>query len=102
MAEAVTFSTRAPARKAGRYTLAEARTVPCGDMERVGVGVDRKGEQALVYESGHSQAGLPMHAAATAIASGKVIPLDALVSALKETGKLDQVSKLIEKAQVGA
>jgi hypothetical protein len=96
----VQFTTHAPARKAGRYTLSESRTVPCGDMERVSVGVDRAGEQALVFESGRSQAGIPLHAVATAIASGKVIPLDALASALKETGQLDKLAKAVEK--VGA
>lgn len=92
---AVEFTTRAPARKAGRYSLSESRTVECGDMERVGVGTDRKGEQALVYASGHAQSGIPMHAIATAIASGKVIPLDALASALRETGQLDKFVKAV-------
>jgi hypothetical protein len=96
----VQFSTRAPARKAGRFTLVDARTVECGRHESVGVGVDRKGDQALVYESGQAQSGIPMHAVATAIAAGKVIPLAALAGALKETGQLDKLSKEIEK--VGA
>jgi hypothetical protein len=96
----VQFSTRAPARKAGRFTLVDARTVECGRHESVGVGVDRKGDQALVYESGQAQSGIPMHAVATAIAAGKVIPIPALVGALKETGQLDKLTKEIEK--VGA
>lgn len=96
----VDFSTRAPAKRAGRFTLVDARTVECGRHESIGVGIDRKGDQALVYESGQSQSGIPMHAAATAIASGKVIPVDALVSALKETGHLDKLLKAAEK--VGA
>jgi hypothetical protein len=96
----VQFSTRAPARKAGRFTLVDARTVECGRHESVGVGIDRKGDQALVYESGQAQSGIPMHAVATAIAAGKVIPLSALAGALKETGQLDKLSKEIEK--VGA
>lgn len=99
--ETVAFTTRAPARKQGRYTLSESRTVECGKHESVGVGADRKGEQALVYQSGQAQSGIPMHAVATAIASGKVIPLDALASALGETGKLDAFVKAAGKA-VGA
>lgn len=98
MADQVTFSTKTPARKQGRFTLSSARIVPCGDMERVGWGADRKGDQALVYESGQSQSGIPSHAVATAVASGKVIPLDLLVSAFAETGQLAKLVQQIEKA----
>lgn len=94
----VQFSTRAPARKAGRFTLVDARTVECGRHESVGVGLDRKGDQALVYESGQAQSGIPMHAVATAIAAGKVIPLASIVAACRETGTLDKLAKEIEKA----
>lgn len=93
MADEITFSTRAPERRAGRYTL--AASVDTGDGGRVAVGVDKRGESALVYEIGHTQQGLPMHAAATAIASGKVIPVKALVAAFKETGTLDALKKAL-------
>jgi hypothetical protein len=66
-------------------------------MERVGVGADRKGEHALVFQSGQAQSGIPLHAVATAVASGKVIPVDALASALKETGQAAELVKLLSK-----
>lgn len=98
--QAVTFSTRAPERRAGRYQLAS--TVDTGDGGRVGVGVDKRGDSALVYEIGHTQQGIPTHAAATAIASGKVVPVTALIGAFRETGQLDKLVKEIEKAQAPA
>lgn len=96
----VTFDTRAPERRAGRYTLANA--VPTDDGGRVAVGVDKRGESALVHELGHSQAGCPMHAVATAITSGKVIPLDAIARAFVAQGKAPALKKAIEKVEQGA
>lgn len=95
--EKITFTVNAPERKQGRYTLSDSRTVECGDMERVGVGADRQGAHSLVYQSGQAQSGIPLHAVATAVASGKVIPLDALAGALKETGQLGKLAQEIEK-----
>lgn len=93
--DAIKFTTQAPERKAGRFTLASA--VPTADGGRVGVGVDRQGGQSLVYEIGHAQAGTPMHAVATAVVGG-IIPLDALVSAFKAAGSLDALAASVKKA----
>lgn len=94
---AVKFTTAAPEKRAGRYTLGQ--TVDTTDGGRVGVGVDKRGETALVYEIGHGQSGVPMHAVASAVASGKVIPLAAIVSAFRETGKLDSLAREIAKSK---
>jgi hypothetical protein len=98
----VTFSPSAPARKASRYTLgahvALGRADDGTDNGRVGIGSDKNGT-SLVYEIGHAQTGVPLFAVATAIASGKVIPMDALVGAFVTTGTLSQLAKAVEKAQ---
>lgn len=103
----VNFSTKAPSRKAGRYSIDTTRSIPTGDMERVSVGSARNGqedEHFIVFESGRAQQGIPTYAIALAVASGKVIPLDAQVKALVETGQLAQFEKAVEKARkaVGA
>lgn len=95
--ETPAFTTAPPARRAGRFTLGQ--TVATGDGGRVGVGVDKNANAALVYELGHGQQGIPLHAAATALASGKVITPAAVVAAYRETGKLAALKAAITKAE---
>lgn len=99
----VDFSPVAPERRAGRFALDSARTMECADMERVGYGVERNARpgvpprRALVFESGQTQAAIPVHAVSTAVASGKVIPLDALAAALHVFGNVADMRKALDK-----
>lgn len=95
----VTLSVKAPERKPGRYTVAVA--VPTTDGGRVGVGVDKTGAPALVFEVGYSQTGIPMHAVASALV-GEAIPVAVLVQCFREsdtTGKnLKRLAAEVAKA----
>ena|SRR5436190_12245891 len=95
------FTTNGRAAKRGRYVIADSTSVDIQPGERVGVGVmpGKENTDALVHEFGAAQAALPLYAVATAIASGKTIPVNALVGAFKETGKLDALAKAVAKAQ---
>lgn len=94
----------APAKR-GRFTLAPDCTVTAESRDgvaiaRVGYGIPRNERDApsLVYERGDAQSAIPTGAVAIAVASGKVIPMDALVQAFKDSGTLDKLVKAVEKA----
>lgn len=101
MSNVVDFSPNAGTRKSGRFDIDHKRVVSCREedgmaVERIGYGSDKDGP-ALVWLNGRSQVGIPTYAVSTAIASGKVIPFDALVAALVATGQLDNMKKAIAK-----
>lgn len=94
------FTINGAAKSSGRFTLDTARTITVPGTEtgeRVGVGADRKGEESLVYAQGAAQSGMPLYAVALAIATGKVIPLDALAAAMLESGKVDHLRRALDK-----
>jgi hypothetical protein len=91
----VTFSVNA-ARKAKMSRFNIGDTTPTAEPGgRVGIGVDKDGENFLVHQVGRSQESIILHAVATAVASGKIIPLAALVSALVETGQIGNMEKAL-------
>lgn len=93
------FTTHGRASKRGRYVISERNSLDIQPGERVGVGIiPGKDDSALVHEFGANQSAVPLYAVASAVASGKVIPLDALCAAFKETGQLDALAKAVEKA----
>ena len=92
----VLFSTKAVTRKAGRFTLGES-TSATAEGGRVGVGADRNGAAFLVHEIGRQTEAIALHAVAVAVADG-VIPVDAIVAAFRETGKLPALVKAVTAA----
>ncbi len=93
------FTTQGSASKRGRYVIAPDASVIIGkpeNGERVGVGVvPGKDGDALVHEHGPAQTAVPLYAVASAIASGKVIPAQALIGAFVETGQLPALRKAL-------
>lgn len=92
----VTFSVKTRPARSSRYTLTNPRETAEGG--RVGVGVDAKGNAYLVHEIGRATEAVSLGAVATAIAGG-AIPVDAIVSAFKETGALDALKAEVAKAK---
>jgi hypothetical protein len=95
----VTFTTNGRAAKRGRFVIADRASVDIQPGERVGVGIipGKDGSDSLVHEYGPTQTAVPLYSVAQAVASGKVIPLPALVRAFAETGQLGALAKAIEK-----
>lgn len=95
-----TFTTRGRASSRGRYVISERARVDVQPGETVGAGVipGKENSDALVHQYGATQTAVPMYAVATAVASGKVIPVAALVAAFKETGQLAKLKKAVEEA----
>lgn len=85
-----------PAAGNGRYSLGTG--VPT-EEGTVAVGVDRNSRAFLVHTVGRTSENIALHAVASAIGGGKVIAFADLVAAVQECGKLDDLSKAIEKAQ---
>lgn len=91
--------------KPSRYTpasdaVATTRTLSDGTVVagRVLTGTDRDGEHFLVHTvAGGRESSLPLYAVATAVASGKVIPPDAVAAAFAETGKLKALKAAVDK-----
>lgn len=99
------LSVKAPTRKAGRYSLGQAQTVTDGAgvvIGRVGVGTDRNGASALVFESGQTQTGIPLYAVSQALAGGKVFEAVEIVGAFDESGRLDKLAAAVAKATPAA
>lgn len=66
---------------------------------RAWIGKDRAGDLHLVHSiAGGADQSAALYAVATAIAGGKVIPPDALVSAFVETGKLAALKRAVDAA----
>lgn len=64
---------------------------------RVYVGKDRNARIFLVHAVAGAETAIPSHAAATAVASGKVFNADAVAAAFAETGKLKQLAAAVKK-----
>lgn len=97
----VTFTTQGRASKRGRYVIAESASVALGAPgERTGVGTipGKDGSDALVHEHGATQTAVPLYAVAAAVASGKVIPVAAVVAAFRETDQLAHLKREVLKA----
>lgn len=62
------------------------------------VGTDRNGAPFLVHSVNGTDQSIALHAVATAIAGGKVIPPAALVAAFEETGKLAALKRAVDAA----
>lgn len=99
----IDFTVEGRATKRGRYLVAPDTRLQIGASESpefVGVGVLAGKENpapALVHEHGPTQSFVPLYAVAQAIASTKVIPPDALVSAFVQTGSLAALKSAITK-----
>lgn len=94
------FSTQAakPNTGNGRYTLSK-ESAPTAEGGTVAIGVDRKESAHLVHTVGRATEAIALHAVATAVATGKVIPFSDLVAAVKEAGNLDKLAQAVTKAQ---
>jgi hypothetical protein len=99
MSQSVMFSTKTVRARKTRYTLADASLVTA-EGGRVGVGRDQQGEDYLVHTDipGRQPEAMSLGAVATAVAGGAV-PVDALVGAFIETGKLPSLKNAIAKAE---
>lgn len=95
----VVFTTQGRAHKRGRFVIAERNAQDIQPGERVGVGIipGKDASDSLVHEFGATQTAVPLYAVAVAVASGKVIPLDALTRAFAESGTLDALDAAIKK-----
>lgn len=65
---------------------------------RAYVGTDRNGNPFLVHTVNGAETAVALHAVATAVASGKVIPPAAVVGAYAETGALPKLAKAVADA----
>lgn len=86
-----------PASGNGRYSLG-ADTSPTSEGT-VAVGVDRNSRSFLVHTVGRTSETIALHAVASAIGGGKVIPYADLVAAVAECGGLDKLAQAVQKAQ---
>lgn len=95
---AILFSTKSqvPGR-VSRYTLADGAQ-PTAEGGTVGVGVDRNGAPFLVHKIGRTEEAIPLAAVATAVACG-AIPVEAIVGAFREEGKLKGLADAVKAAQ---
>lgn len=93
------FTTQGQASKRGRCVIAPDASVIIGkpeNGERVGTGViPGKDGDYLVHEHGPAQTSVPLYSVATAVASGKVIPFDALVGAIAECKQVPALKKAL-------
>lgn len=96
------FTTQGRAAVKSRYTLAPDARVQIaradGQVEIIASAVlPASGEDYLVHQFGAAQTALPMYAIATALTSGKVVPVADLVSAFASENKLASLKAAIEK-----
>lgn len=100
------FSTHATATaKASRFAATDGAHVPTtlvrDDGEsvtgRAWIGRDRATLAHLVHTVNGGETALPLYAVATAVASGKLIPVDAIAAAFAETGKLAALKRAVDK-----
>lgn len=64
----------------------------------VAVGVDRNEHEFLVHTVGRQTEAIALHAVATAIGNGRVIPVEDIVSVVTECGNLPKLAAAVEKA----
>lgn len=100
-APAGTFSTRGTVQgRAKRYSVNAQLAVTLTDadgnpsLSRIGYGT-RDTVPFLVLEDGSAQTGIPMLAVATALASGRVIGVDDIAAAFRETGQAEALKKAL-------
>ncbi len=103
----IDFTVKGHAAKRGRYVIAPGARIVIGDPdspEIVGVGVvpGKTDAPALVHEHGPAQTGVPLYSVAQAVASTKVIPPAALVSAFVESGTLAKLKAAIDAYEKSA
>lgn len=82
-----------PEASAGRYTVG---TTVATQEGTVGIGTDRKGASFLVHAVGRTTEAIALHAVATAVAAGKLIPYPDLVAAIDSAGDLKKLRAALE------
>lgn len=65
---------------------------------RVYIGKDRAKLPHLVHNVNGAEVACPMYVIATALASGKIVPVDAIAAAFASTGKLAALKRAVDKA----
>lgn len=98
------LSSKAPVRKAGRFTMG-GKTAPVTDVQnnpigKVGIALDRNGVEHLVLETGSGQQGIALTVVGAALAAG-ILPAEQVVNVIAEGGKasVTALAKAVEKAQ---
>lgn len=94
-----TFTVNGSASKRGRFVISPDASVTIGkpeNGERVGVGViPGKDGDALVHEHGPAQSAVPLYSVAASVATGRVIPFEALIGAIAECKQIPALKKAL-------